>query len=286
MPKPKWVAVFDCDGTLTPRSKSLFEIIDQKLDSNYFQKSQELKKFYFSQIASRGHLLKKEERDWLFQSIELCRQSRFSESSIKHFIGAANLQEAIFREGVGETLEFLKAEQVPVAIVSYGVADFIRAALAAADLSHLVAEIYAAKFLYGDCFQIAGIKPGTEVFPSTKGKFSRNFAKRYRVPASRILAIGDARSDASLSPLKENRFGVAENKQDRKKLTAVMGETAAVENFYPVLEWLAQKIGVPLPYSEDKPEPEIICANPLCSEAGKVCPECGNFRLMVPKIGN
>lgn len=240
MPKPEWAAVFDFDGTFTGKAiGSVVNLIDCALTESALRRSKRLRKHYLAR-AHAGLLSQEDEKKWLSGNIKSFVRSRLSKDKIRQILKGVKL-----RVGSRETLEFLKRHNVPVAIVSYGISDFIQVVLRANKVSHLVDKVYSAKLTYDAKGIVTGFKPRTEVFPSSKGEFSRLFARQCGVPPKRILAVGDSGSDFQLGYLKENRFGIAQNREERRKLGRGMGDVAVTEDFAPALGWFAKKIGTP-----------------------------------------
>jgi len=237
--KPKWVVVFDFDGTLTSKNLvSLFDVIDRAMPEEHMVQLKLMRDKYIKK-AHAGLLTKNEESSWFFETVDLYVRAGLSISKIEEVMHLVRL-----RNGVVECLKWLKCRHIPVAIISYGVAQFIEAALKSNDALHLVSRIYAGKLIIDSIGLVKGLNTEYLVFPSNKGAYSRRFSESFSVSYRRILAVGDSGSDAKLGYLKENRFGITNNEVEAEKLKNCMGGVVITENFEPVSRWLAEKINL------------------------------------------
>lgn len=238
--KPRWVAVFDFDGTCIPKSlKSLFNILDKELPQELVLKAQNLRAKYIKK-AVRGKLTLEEEQKWYFDTIGI-----YVEAELAFFQIQAAFENINLREGVAECFEFLRKNNVPIAIISYGVLQFIEAVLRANKALHLVSRIYSGQLKFGrQGGAVIGCDEKTIIFPSNKGRASRDFADTYGVPYESILAVGDSATDARLGYLKKNRLGIIENEAEKKELEKFMGAVLVSDNFLPVRDWLAKKMNI------------------------------------------
>src|SRR3989338_7189469 len=110
MPKPKRVAVFDFDGTFTEKSiGSIINLIDCILTEKALEQSEKLRKFYLTR-AHAGSLPLRDEKKWLSENIRFFVESKLSKNKIRQILKGVKL-----RDGVRETLEFLKRNNIPVA---------------------------------------------------------------------------------------------------------------------------------------------------------------------------
>lgn len=237
---PVYVAVFDFDGTLISKSYgSLYDVVDSNkgVTDECHKLAKEMRKYYFSILKNRL-LTQKEKEKWLFDSIELYVKSKLSMFTIQKIM----CDKVRLRDGVVKCFKMLKEKNIPVAIISYGVAEFIQAALEANGALELVDEIYAAKLKVDENGLVIGFDKSSAVFPGgSKGKFSRLFAYKHRVSYNNILAVGDSGGDANLGHLKINRFGIAQDESEKEKLNKFMGTAAITENFDPIAPWLLEK---------------------------------------------
>lgn len=236
----KWVAVFDFDGTCISRSyKSLYDVVDSQggLTAECIELAEKMREYYIQRIVA-GTLTKREQEKWLADAIGLYVRSELTYSKIGGLLAPVRLN-----SGVKDCFRMLRQRNIPVAIVSYGIFDFIEIVLSANDCLDLVDRIYSAHLIFGPKGQIAGFEPASAVFPHNKGEFSRIFARRHNVPYQNILAVGDSpKGDAKIGHLKKNRFGVAANESEREKLLTVMGTALVTESFEPVTKWILKKI--------------------------------------------
>ena len=237
MPKPNWVVVLDFDGTLISKYlQSLYDLINDQggLNEECLMIARNMRKYYIS----KSILTAEDQEKWLYNLISLYVKSGLSLYKIEEILRSVKL-----RDGAVDCLLFLKEKNVPVAIVSYEIFEFIDVVLRNNRVKELVSGVYSAKLLVDNSGLVLGFNPETAVYPANKGKFSCFFADRCGVPYENILAVGDSGGDARLGHLKENRFGIAWDKKERELLEPFMGEVAVTENFYPVTEWLIRKIG-------------------------------------------
>lgn len=236
----KWAVVFDFDGTLIPKSYgSLYDVVDSNggVTNDCHKKAVEMRKFYLA-MSHQGKLTKKHQRKWLVDSLALYIDSRLTLSKIGKVLSGVRL-----RPGVKECLLELRARQIPVAIVSYGVVQFIDAVLRENGMRHLVQRIYSADLETDDSGLVTGFLENTFIFPFNKGAASREFADCCGVAYGNILAVGDSPSgDRQLGFLKQNRMGIAGDEGQKERLLAVMGTAVVTESFDPATKWLLEKI--------------------------------------------
>lgn len=238
MKKRTHVAVFDFDGTITPKDNSLFKTIDNSgmLSLEFLERAKRMRDFFLPRALS-GELTFEEEKDWFFQTVDLYADSKLSLEQMGKILTNVRL-----REGVSLTLRLLKHWGIPVAIISYGFAEFIEIVLSHCKLNDYVSEVFSARLKTDACGFICGYHDKTVVLPANKGEFSRKFAARYAVPYKNILAVGDSGGDKRLGHLKENRLGIAQDEKEALKLKEFMGEVVVTETFWPVLNWLSEKL--------------------------------------------
>lgn len=232
-----WAVVLDFDGTLTPKSwVSLFNVVDKSgcLPKDIADQGLAMRERYLPKMKAGG-LTRQEEYQWFDETIALYVRAGLTMEKIKEVLAPVKI-----RNGVNKFLDFIKTYNVPVAIVSYGVKQFISAVLD--NNIAVVDEIYSADLIVSENGLVTGYHPKTAVFPYTKGDFSRQFADCHGVPHENILAIGDSGGDATLGHLKENRLGIAKDEQEEKKLEQFMGGVVVTENFEPVCDWVWNKI--------------------------------------------
>lgn len=196
-----------------------------------------MRKYYLVK-AQQNKLTKRDQEKWLVDSLNLYIESGLTLSKIEKILSKVKL-----RPGVLDCLEELRKRKIPVAVVSYGVFNFIDAVLRTNGARNLVQEIYSARLKSDSSGLITGFSRETFVFPFNKGKFSRNFADRCFVRYDNILAVGDSPSgDKLLGYLKRNRLGITEDAVKKERLLRVMGDAVVTENFGPVTDWLLKKI--------------------------------------------
>lgn len=234
----QWAVVFDFDGTLTPKSYvSLFNIVDQSaLPEKYFWEMRDLRANYMPKAVD-GTITREEERDWMVKSIGIYVRARITLEQIEKA-----MEKVVLRDGVVDCMKELRSWGVRVAVISFGIAQFVRAALKNNGALRLVDEVYATELISACGGVVVGFKQDTLLLPTDKGLTSLVFARKFGVPKHHILAIGDTLVDAHLGGLKKNRFGIAENEWQLANIKEVMGAAAITMDFSPVRNWLLAKI--------------------------------------------
>lgn len=239
MQKPRAIVVVDMDGTLTHKNQSLYSLVESHggLKKASITKAVELKRKYLAK-ALDGELNKQDQMDWVFEGIKLLIDNKISMEKIKEVLSRVRL-----RKYVPETLRFLNRENIPVAIVSYSITDFIEIVLRHRNIEHLISRVFATRLIIkGKEKIISDFSRKDMVLPNNKGHFSRVFADEFGVPHERILAVGDSGGDMNLGFLKENRIGIADNIAEKRKLEVFMGKVVVSQTFRPVKNWLKEKI--------------------------------------------
>ncbi|MDE2001230.1 MAG: haloacid dehalogenase-like hydrolase [Patescibacteria group bacterium] len=275
--------VLDCDGTLIPKEPftSLFNVIDSNggVSLGCYERAKEMRKHYLA-LAYAGKLTERCQRKWFSETIKLYVVSGLAMKKIGEILESVRL-----RPGVKEILRELHTRGVPVAIVSYGIVQFIESVLLVNGMRHYVDAIYAANLRVDASGLVTGFHPRSAVYPFNKGYFSRQFADLHRVPYRNLLAVGDSpNGDCGLGHFKKNRFGIARDESERKRLLKVMGAAAVTESFDPAADWLRMKLADIM--QEPARDERVACANPLCGKNEKTCPDCGNSLPKPMKVGN
>jgi HAD superfamily phosphoserine phosphatase-like hydrolase len=238
--KARYVVASDFDTTFTEKAaRSLFSFLEDNggLGAWAKQKILDLRNSYLTRFFA-GQLTSADEKKWFNETIAIYIGDGLKMDKVRQILKAVEL-----RKGVDELLKLAKARNVPLAIVSAGIKDFIEIVLEARGVRHLVSEIYATKLLInqqnGD---ILGYYPDTVVVTADKGTYSRLFAEKYGVPPERILAIGDSAGDRNLGHLKENRVAIVEEDEEAVQVAPYAGHVVVSQDFYPVIEWFSKKI--------------------------------------------
>ncbi len=240
MEDKKWAVVFDFDGTMIPKSYgSLYDVIDSSggVTPECHQKAVEMRKYYLA-LAHTGKLTKNHQVKWLVDSLNLYVKSGLTIFKIREILSGVQL-----RPGMKDCLLQLHARGVPVAVISYGVFQFIEEVLLHHDLKYLIGKIYSADLKMNGRGRIIGFSKETFIFPFNKGVASREFAGLHGVPLENILAVGDSpNGDKELGYLKENRLCIARNQKEKQRLLSIAGRVLVTEHFDPVTDWLLRKI--------------------------------------------
>ncbi len=236
---PECAVVFDFDGTLTPKFHvSLFNVVEKGvLSEKYLQETAILRNKYLPKAMS-GTITHKEEAAWLSENINIFIKAGTTIDQVKYA-----LKDVRLRINVVDCMALLKYKRIPMAVISYGVYQFIEIVLKNNHALPLINSIYATKLeVDKETGKIIGFNPATVLLPTQKGTASLHFAKSVRVAENKILAVGDSLVDSLLGSLKENRFGIAEDETQLKRIQNVMGECAITQDFSPVINWLIRKI--------------------------------------------
>lgn len=279
--KKKRVVVLDFDGTLIPTEYvSLYNVIDQQINSSEYKKMIQKLRSKYLKITEKRKLTLNEQLNWFNKTIEAYTEFGLTLKESEEIMATVKL-----RNGVKECLEFLKKQKVPVAIISYGIKQFISTVLKSNNVDHLVSQVYSADLTFkSKKGLITGFRNKSLVLPSSKVVFSHQFADIHNVKYQDILGVGDSIHDDGLGDKKENRFGISHNKDRSKLLKRCMGTVVITKDFYPVTEWLYDKLDIPFEIVK-RDENEQFCAHPDCGK-NKVCPECNNSMPRPYRIGN
>ena len=234
MPKPSHVVIFDFDGTLIAQKYgSLMTVMDKALNENDRQVMDCLRERSLKKFAA-GTIDPQEVRGLITIPISIYAGCGLNIQKVKEILSIVNL-----RKQVAETFEFLHRQKIPIAIISFGIFQFIETVLEQKNLKKYVSQIYAAKLLLGNRV-VYGYQPET-VVTDDKDIFSQDFARQYGVPAKNILAVGDSSADKNLGYFRCHRLGIAETEEEKQKIKKYFGEVVVTEDFGPVLEWLKKK---------------------------------------------
>lgn len=241
--RPRYGVVLDCDGTLTPKSLvSLFSVVDTRALPKEAEPDFKVLRDRYIPLASVGKLSPEHQTEWLAETFEIY---------IRHKLTRSGWMEAIaraidWRPGAVETLASLHFFRVPTAVVSYGSSDFIEHALVLAGAGDWIKEIYATRMRHGRDGFVVGYDRETFVTQDNKGEWSRRFAEAYGIPLENLLAVGDTAGDRHLGHLKQNRFGIAKDEEERAKIAPYMGATVVADDFSAARAWLADRLSLPL----------------------------------------
>lgn len=236
----KYAVVFDFDGTLTNVKDALVKLVDQgAMPKKALRELDALRAKYFTPTMA-GHLTPEQQDHWLAGTFDVY---------VRYGLTLPEAYKAIdhvdMRHGVRLCLSELRKAGVPVAIVSYGVRQFIRRVLSRQGLFNGSFDAICAADLSVDPVTrtVIGYRQDTLVIPANKGDWSRRFADAHGVPYGNLLAVGDTHGDATLGHLKENRLGLAASEEDAAKLRACMGEVHVTDTFHSVSGWLFDRMG-------------------------------------------
>ncbi len=232
--------VFDCDGTLIPKNRSLCQVIDNAaLTPKANAEMVKLRKYYLGR-AVKGLLTVDEEADWLKKTLDTYIQHGLTRDRAR---GA--VQSVALRPGAKECLEWLHRSGVPTAIVSYGATPFIEKLLDANGARRFVNSIYSATLESDpETGRFHRYDHASLVLPVNKGEWSRHFADSKGIPHENLIAVGDSGGDKFLGHLKERRLGIAKDNADAAKIAPFMGKVVITEDFVPVRRWLRRTMSL------------------------------------------
>lgn len=237
--------IFDLDGTLTNKGPSVWATIDKHAVSDECRGTLDRLRERYLKPAIDGTLSTQGEMDWLIRTLDAYVDDGLTSDGMDQA-----LQDVRLRAGVIDCLNLLEAHGVPVAVVSYGVAQAISGILAGNGLSSghsLFGAIFAAR-LTGVKQEVRTVYTGYDiaslVIPSNKGGWSRNFALRHGIDPEDLLAVGDSGGDRFLCEKKSNRLGLAGDPAEAAKLQRFMGTVVVTDGFAPVTEWLKIRLGL------------------------------------------
>lgn len=236
---PQCAVVFDFDGTLTPKFHvSLFNVVEKGvLSEKYLQETAILRNKYLPK-AMKGTITHEEEIAWLTENINIFIKAKTTIDQIKNA-----LKDVRLRSSAIDCMAVLKDKRIPMAVISYGVSQFIEIVLQNNHALPLIDSIYATKLeIDKNTGIVIGFNSNTILLPKQKGVASAHFAKSVRVNEGKILAVGDSLVDSLLGSTKENRFGIAEDEEQLNRIKGVMGDCAITQDFSPVISWLLKKI--------------------------------------------
>lgn len=241
----EWGVVLDFDGTCIPREHvALIPLVDKAvLPPEALSELTESRPF-FEKKAVEGTISSGLARAWIIETIDL-----YAKEGVRLHDCYRALDGVRLKTGLKRFLADMHRRGVPVAIVSYGIKQFIWYVLAKEGALHLVSDIYAGELRTWDCgpdaAPIKDVDFETIVVPSFKGCMSERFARKYGVPLDRLLAIGDSRGDRLLGHLRKNRLALLGSEAEiaRFGLRRDFGKLIVTRSFAPAHDWVLSKLG-------------------------------------------
>lgn len=227
----------DFDGTLIFLHQALVMLLDTKgLTPEGTEVMRVLREKFLPKFHS-GTITPADERAWLEGSVRTYIRFGLDMRRIRETLAGVRL-----KPGVLECLRRLSETGVPVGIVSYGCRQFIELVLRSNRARRYVDRIYAMDLSFAGDGRLIGFNPITTVTPTSKGIWSRHFAREFGIPKKNLLAVGDTHGDRFLGSLKKNRLGIVIGADSPRKLREVMGEIRDGADFGPATEWLFERI--------------------------------------------
>lgn len=235
-PLKSWAVVSDFDGTLLPKEAlSTIHMVKKSggLRPDILEKTSCRHRRYLD-MSLKGRLSDEEELSWLMTDLDAFICSDLTETTVRNA-----LRDARLRPGAVETLRYLRDNGIPVAVISFGIAPFIRVVLEQNGAADLVSAVLAAELVIDrPSGRYVNYRRETLVTPANKGLRSRRFAAAHGVSPTRILAVADSYGDRTLGHRRDLRLGLAQDEAEAANLSAIMGEVIVTDTFYPVLDWL------------------------------------------------
>jgi phosphoserine phosphatase len=232
----KWCAALDFDGTMgDPGAISIFKIVKDGLDVSDVARQwfQELVDKYLEKSRA-GEASLREEEEWILTEVEILIREKASPLKVAELLLPLQL-----RPGVIECLYWLKAHEIPTAVISFGVRPWIQMVLANHGILGLVDEIYALDLTLDPMNGLYnGYDDRTLVLPQSKADWAHIFASKHGVPWSNIIGIGDSVSDRQLGSRPELRFGFAEGDKQALAMCEHFGHVVVGGSFRQVIDWL------------------------------------------------
>lgn len=239
--RPKRVVALDFDGTITDVVEALVKTVDARaMHPEALAELDALRVAYFDK-AQIGTLSGDDQIAWLTGTLAVY---------VRHGLTMREAYAAIdhvrVRRGVRSFLRQMRDHGIPVVVVSYGVRQFIRRVLANNGLAvGYVASVCAADLIVDPITRvIQGYHRETLVIPDNKGQWSLRFADANEVPHDAVYAVGDTCGDKTLGHLRENRFGIAPDREHAAKIACCFGEVVVSHDFTPVAKRLTAKMGL------------------------------------------
>lgn len=234
--------VLDHDGTMTVQKiESAWVVVDSRcLRGMLKEKNQQIRKRYQA-LHEEGQLSRNDEIAWAKASARLYRKGNVTLSQVREA-----LADVRYRHGLLDHLAYLRELDIPVAINSWGIREFIEILLEQHGATHLIDRISAAS-LVTDGDRIVGIDEQTLVFPSNKGVRSLEFARIFGIPPKNLLAITDSPRDHRIGHLAKNRLGVTDKWSELETFRRHPKFATAVHlspdgNFSPAANWVMKRL--------------------------------------------
>lgn len=232
--------VLDFDGTLTSITKPLIMLVDKKASPLAARPELDAMRERFHDKLHAGNLSTRNEREWFVRTIELYAEYRMPIDD-----AYAAVADVPVKKCVGAFLKRMHDIGVPVAIVSFGVAEFIDRVLELnGGLGRYVDRVYATRLTVDQATGlVVGYDPDSVVVPADKGKWSRKFAAEMGIPKENLIAVGDSYGDRHLGSRKELRLGLASDASRVAHLKDFMGHVIVSDDcFCDAAKWIDAKI--------------------------------------------
>ncbi|MEK9151937.1 MAG: HAD-IB family phosphatase [Patescibacteria group bacterium] len=241
---PSHVVVFDIDGTFTPKKPddlvSLVNRVNRQASlPAAVQKELEDTRNLYHVRALNGVLPADAQQEWMRDTLDLYARHGLSLPRAR-----AVIRNIPLRSGITACLEMLRRAEIPAAVISFGVADFVDEYLRHHGIDRLIDRVYAARLREDEHGVCSGYDASSIVVPANKGEASRHFADMHGVPYGCLLAVGDSGGDMHLGHARDNRLLIACSAEEAAALARFAGETVVCDDFSPVTHWLKTKLGL------------------------------------------
>lgn len=236
--RKKYGLVLDCDGTCTPKSYgSLYKVVDENALPDAAKPEYEALRNRYLPRVYNGTLEPLDELHWLKETLDIY---------VRHGLTRDDWQEALrgvqLRVGILDLIGVALQAKIPIAVVSYSVADFIEYVFRRAGISASIDVIHAARLRHDAAGRVIGYEDDSFVYPDNKGEWSKKFADKHGIPIENILAIGDSGADRQLGGLKANRLGIAKDEKNKAQMTKFFGEIVITDDLLPAAQWLQNRL--------------------------------------------
>ncbi len=235
MPKFLFAMDWDWTGTLRSETEALCSVVDKTLPINFRRELDDMRAVYLAKINART-FNEQDELAWMIKCIGAYIHAGLSKEQIR-----AALSRVRLRNHFRELCLFCKQNDIPIAIVSFGINQFIEAVLDNHTSLHLIDRIYGAQLLFDQSGTVTKFIKKSVVVPHNKGESVLHFAESYGVPLENVFAVGDSEGDRNLGLL-ENRVGIVEKHEEATKILPHFSKVFVSDSFLPIIDWLRRRI--------------------------------------------
>lgn len=235
MNRPKFALCLDWCDTCTTHSS--WKLGDAHLLSDAGKHRLQSLRAVYLPLLEAGTLTPAQYRHWMDETYTVYTGEGISRARLAEVFSQMRI-----RDGLPELLAAARENNVVVAVISAGTADFVELVAQRHNVLRLINRVHSARFTYnGDV--ITGVQKDTIVYADTKGDRALEFALEHGVQPSNILAVGDSMNDVMLSGPHGRLVGVAETEEKADKLRGSFHEVHVGHSLHPVIDSLKRFIG-------------------------------------------